>query len=128
MLPPEIYQEVLLNLPLSDLLRVAQVSRLFYQLSQWCLANPKYYGNWTLSLEEKNGEARLIPLDVEETTAHIGKLYVFQAKIRTITWCYEVLNRELLHISLASVPFSLRFLDSTEVGFGGIICIGFAHA
>lgn len=128
MLPSEIYQQISLNLPLSDLLRFSQASRLFYQIARWCLTNPEYYSEWLLSLRENSGEVRVIPLDVEETKAQLplSNLYIFKAKVRTISWCYEVINQDLLHISLASIPFTLRFKDAKEVIHDGKdICLPF---
>src|SRR5579862_588070 len=117
MLPTEIYQQILLNTPLSDLLRVAQASHWLHQLSQWCLESPEYYSRWSLTLIDNNGQATLVPLNVGETRADLAssRLYVFETKMKPISWCTEHVYQPLLHLRLTSLPFNLHFIDYADV-------------
>lgn len=116
MFPPEVYQEILLNLPLHDLLRAAQVCWLFNGIARWCLENERYYGRWLLSLRESNGCEQLIPIDIHETKAQLflKGLYVFQSNFNSIPWYNKSRDCQLLHLNSAAISFALRFLDLND--------------
>src|ERR1700721_4324585 len=111
--PTEVYEQILLSLPLRDLLSAACVSSLFYKITRWCLAKDEYISRWTLSFRENNGNTRVIPLDLEQTKASLNStgMYVFMAEISAITWCHEILYFESAHADVRAIPFVLRFLD-----------------
>ena len=117
MFPPEVYQEILLNLPLHDLLRAAQACWLFNGIARWCLGNERYYGRWLLSLRESNGCEQLIPMDILETKAQLflKGLYVFQSDFNSILWYqYTSTDCQLLHLNSTTITFALRFLDLND--------------
>lgn len=114
-LPLELYEHILSYLPIADLLRVAQVSHSFYELSRWCLVNENYISCWRLAFNEEGFSRRIIPLDLEETRKQLEMgtgLYVFTSKIRPILRNYD--HVELLPLCVQTVNFGLRFLDFSD--------------
>ena len=118
-LPPELYRHIFFHLSIPDLFRAAQVSRLFYQITQGCLVNEKYITRWNLAFNEDGYSRRIIPLDLEATRQELNSetgLYVFTSKIRPISCTNEY--AEALHNSLnvSTRSFGLRFLDFNDIG------------
>lgn len=116
--PPEVFEQILFELPLPDLMHAAQVSRLFNRITQWHLVNDLYIKRWMLSFQENFGETRYIPLDLEETRKQLSEgngFYVFDAKIQPISWVNEILHIDVVHLNLRVLTFGLRFLDHGDL-------------
>lgn len=118
-LPPELYQHIFFHLTIPDLLRAAQVSRLFYQIAQGCLVNETYITPWKLAFNEEGYSRRIIPLDLEATRQELSSetgLYVFTSKIRPISCTYDY--AEALHdpLKVSTKSFGLRFLGFNDIG------------
>jgi len=114
-LPLELYELILLNLSVPELLRVSQVSRAFYQITRWCLVNERYYRHWRVAFNEDGCSRRIIPLDVEETRKQIREgtgFYIFTSNIRPLPLVYEPVER--IDLNHRTMNFGMRFLDFRE--------------
>lgn len=118
-LPPELYEHILFHLSVPDLLHASQVSRLFYQITQWCLVNERYITRWNLAFNEEGYSRRMIPLDLEATREELRSgsgLYVFASNIRPISRIYEYTESLYDPLNMSIRSFGLRFLDFKDIG------------
>src|SRR5277367_741367 len=116
--PPEIYEHILFYLPLPDLIRAGRTCRSFYQISRWCLESKEYIGRWRVSFQENGGTRRMIPIDLDKSERRLekeGGFYVFNARIKPISWMNEILHIDLAFLNLRVLCFGLRFMDHGDL-------------
>jgi hypothetical protein len=116
--PPEIYEHILFYLPLPDLIRAGRTCRSFYQISRWCLESKEYIGRWRVSFQENGGTRRIIPIDLDKSERRLekeGGFYVFNARIKPISWMNEILQIDLAFLNLRVLSFGLRFMDHGDL-------------
>ena len=116
--PPEIYEHILFYLPLPDLMRAGGTCRTFYEISRWCMESKEYIGRWRLSFQENGGTKRIIPIDLDKSERRLekeGGFYVFNARIKPVSWLHEILHIDLAFLNLRVLSFGLRFMDHGDL-------------
>lgn len=90
---------------------------MFHEISHWCLENKEYIGRWRLSFQEDGKTRRIIPIDLEKSERRLDKggFYVFNAKIKPVSWMHEILHIDLAFLNFRILSFGLRFLDHGDL-------------